>query len=400
MSAIRSAISISAALVALATWAPVASGSGAASGARDDLRSARAAQAGFPTMPVERDPDYITEGSPTPTGVATTLGSDTATVDPGSTTGKRGVAVVRVSCRSSRRTVRCVAQTGRRVVTRCTYRARRTLNRHRTSCRRRADRLLGSTASARAAAVSWQGFPGTTAPAVGALYYQGRKICTATVVDPTLVLTAAHCIWSNGNYLDIRQMRFSPGETYLDANVPGSVQQPFGVWALSNMWVPESYRSGDFSADYALLEIPPLTDGRRISNVVGAHTITPNIRWVPSGRSYLVGYPGVGYWSTRQAFHGRGQYACDSTWSGKYQRDGAGFSIFTDCAMNQGASGGPWFLLVNDQWTIGGVNSRCTSFPGSPPGECSPYAREMLTSYLDNGFLVFWNSVQPLLAYR
>jgi hypothetical protein len=50
-------------------------------------------------------------------------------------------------------------------------------------------------------------------------------------------------------------------------------------------------------------------------------------------------------------------------------RAAAGFSIFTE--LRQGASGGPRSLLVDNRWTIGGVDSRCTSFPGSPAGVCS-----------------------------
>jgi hypothetical protein len=373
-------------------------------------------------MPVETTPHYLTSGSPTPGGDAVALGTDSATVAPGSTTATNAVPPatpatagitpgpigtpppsatkkvrIHVTCSRKRGSlrVRCVARSGGHVVTRCTYRAHHVLARHLSSCGARAKHRVRT--SARTASISWQGFPSQVAPAVGALYYRGSKICTATVVDPTLVLTAAHCIWSNG-YIDINQVRFVPGQTWGDPSVPSSVLQPHGVWAASHMWVTSAYTRGDFSGDFALLEIPPLTDGRRIGDVVGAYTVTPNINWQVGTRAYLMGYPGLGYWSTAAGLNGRGQYACDSSWSGRYQRDGAGWSIATDCAMNQGASGGPWFVQVNNRWTIAGVNSRCTAYAGSPAGVCTPWAKEMLTSYVDNGFMSFWNAVQPQLA--
>ena len=399
------AITASAVLLALAICAPVA-----------------AAQTDVPPMPVETDPHYLDSGSPTPDGAPVTLGTDSATVAPGSTTATTVVppatpatpgstpgtaattaparASVRITCRRGRgsRRVRCVARSGRTVVTTCTYRARRVTSRHRSSCRRRAQRSLGT--GTRAASISWQGFPRQTAPAVGQIYFQGRRHCTATVVNPTLVLTAAHCIWAGGRYHDINQIRFVPGQTWGDPSIPSSVLQPNGVWAASDMWVTSAYTRGDVSGDFALLEIPPLNDGRRLGDIVGMYSVTPNVRWDIGTRAYLMGYPVLGYWGTSEGLHGRGQYACDSSWSGHYQRDGAGWSIATDCAMNQGASGGPWFVLVGNRWTIAGVNSRCTAYAGSPADVCLPYAREMLTSYVDNGFLAFWNAVQPQLAYR
>jgi hypothetical protein len=152
--------------------------------------------------------------------------------------------------------------------------------------------------------------------------------------------------------------------------------------------------------DFALLEIPSLADGRRVGDVTGAFPILPNLQWTPGLRSYAMGYPQSGVWSTPSGLNGRGQYACDSAWSGRYQRDGSGYSVATDCTMNQGASGGPWFVATGGQWVVAGVNSRCTAYEGSPPNRCDPYAREMLTSYLDSRFYEFWNGVQPLLTYR
>jgi hypothetical protein len=407
---------VSAAFAALAVLAPVTSAAAPSAGAADALHSAPTAQPVIPTMPVERNPHYLPPGKPTPGGDPVALGTDAATVAPGSTAGTtvvppaapgivgtpataRASAPVRITCRrgAGSRRIRCLARAEGRIVTRCAYRARRITSLHVTLCRASAKRRLAT--SVKSAAISWQGFPRQTAPAVGALYYGASQMCTATVVSPTLVLTAAHCIWANGGYIDFRQVRFAPGQSWGDPNVRSSVVHPHGLWAPSNMWVTGGYTRGDFSADFALLEFAPLTDGRRIGDVVGSYSITPNINWQAGTRAYLMGYPTVGYWSTAQALHGRGQYACDSSY-GRYMRDGAGWSIATDCAMNQGASGGPWFVLVGNSWTIAGVNSRCTAFPNSPPKVCIPWAREMISSYVDNSFVSFWNTVQPQLNHR
>ena len=68
--------------------------------------------------------------------------------------------------------------------------------------------------------------------------------------------------------------------------------------------------------------------------------------------------------------------------------------------MNGGASGGPSFVRLNDgTWTIGGVNSRCQTFDAAGRPNCSPYGDKLITSYMNDGMLEFWNAVAPALRY-
>ncbi len=159
--------------------------------------------------------------------------------------------------------------------------------------------------------------------------------------------------------------------------------------------MPAEFTVNDWSMDFALVEIGPAANGAFLGDLIGMWDITPNIRWQRGARAYLVGYPQSGFWSTAQGGLGRGQYACDSRWDVKEQREVGGWSLATECTMSQGASGGPWFVELSDgRWTIGGVNSRCTAYRGSPLGRCDPYAIDMLTSYPENRFYAFWNHVQ------
>lgn len=152
--------------------------------------------------------------------------------------------------------------------------------------------------------------------------------------------------------------------------------------------------------DYGLVEIPPASNGH-ISDFTGAWTIQTGIRWGSGAHVYLVGYPQLGFWATARGFYGRGQYACDGTYANQYDPIGSGYELWAACTMNRGASGGPWFVRLNNgAWAIGSVTSQCFGVDMSPTNYCNPYAEYLRGPYLDGRFLQFWTNVQSQLRYR
>jgi Trypsin-like peptidase domain len=230
----------------------------------------------------------------------------------------------------------------------------------------------------------------------------GTGNCSGTVVSRTLMLTAAHCLYSirSGNVGYMTRILFAPGMWWDNLSDPNSIRFNYGVFDAYRWWVPDGWRlNGDPAFDYGLVEFAPQPS--YIGNVTGSWNITPSIQWGDGARVYLMGYPSAGHWSTIQGGNGRGQYACDSIYENQYSVIGSGYELWMTCTMNQGASGGPWFVLLNNgTWTIGGVNDRCWGpNMNDPVNYCTPYSDYMRASYFDNRFLDFWISVQGQLTY-
>ena len=114
-----------------------------------------------------------------------------------------------------------------------------------------------------------QPFGGT--PAVGVLFASDHgsvqdHYCTASVVHSpagNLVVTAAHCVFSDGAKSDIA---FAPG--YHDG------QTPYGVWTATKVIVSDAWQSsGNVDQDVAFLVMAPSSSGASIESVAGANQI-------------------------------------------------------------------------------------------------------------------------------
>ena len=253
-----------------------------------------------------------------------------------------------------------------------------------------------------ASTINWQGFPNRLIPAVGLLvirYPNGVGTCTATVITRTLVLTAAHCVYNRKAGGEAQSFAFAPGLTWdnLDAK---TYRTPYGIWAAGsqNWWAPRGYLDRlDPGLDFALVEFGPQPGW--LSSTTGSFTASWNLRYTRV-RQYIVGYPSDGFWSTRAGAWGFGQYACDSTYDGNWERLGSGYLLWTACTMNRGSSGGPWFIqLSNGTWTIGAVTSQCSGPVISADKYCVPWSNYSRGSYLNDNFRAFWRSVQPRLHW-
>lgn len=349
-----------------------------------------------------------------------TVGVASNTDAPVEDSGRNGTAALNRSLvfrcrRSGARQFTCSArfrgQT--RVLRRCVARTRR---RAMSSCRRQLNGTTGSV-RARAAALTWQGWPSKPDSAVGKIIADipsrpgWTSQCSGTVISRTLVLTAGHCVVAADG--PVGTVRFYPGAgpTQDALGDPNALNQPYGEWVSSaqTAWVARGWTGGrdaDPSADWALIEFGPGADGRFIGDVTGSWGVTTGIHYNAGANIIAEGYPSHGFWELRKNYNGRGQYACNMVWNND-RYDGWAYldkqrgtwELKLQCSMNQGASGGPVFVQLNNgKWTIGGVNNRCSGFE-TATDYCNPYSITLRTSYMDAKFTALWNFVQGQLHY-
>ena len=243
--------------------------------------------------------------------------------------------------------------------------------------------------------LQWHGWPAQVIPQVGMLTGAG---CTGTVVDVNLVLTAAHCLYDQDSCAEYRSMKFYPGMTWDVVSDPRSVKAAWGVWDVGRFWIPDGYRcqfGKNRWLDWGLVEIRP-NGGKQIGNVVGGWwPVYANLSVGSGARLYPAGYPASGKWATAEGYNGRGQYACDAKFDGRWEDiDATSAVVWTyviPCPMNGGVSGGPWFVYLDDldKWVVGAVSGWCAG-----ANRCTPTASFLKARYLDDTFVTFWQSVQ------
>jgi len=257
---------------------------------------------------------------------------------------------------------------------------------------------------------SWFGWPTKITPQVGAIweYIQGAwyQTCSGTVVSRGLVLTAGHCVsGTDGSYSG--KLAFVPGQTWNSASStdPGDIKAPWGAWAARDWWAPDSYRFGRGGPDWGLIEITPI-DGKFIGDVVGSFPIKTNVKYNLNANVWSMGYPGSGKWSRTEGYVGRGQYGCNSRWTGRwdqerYEQTGTDVVLALDCPMNRGASGGPWIVSTTSGWVISGVNNWCQDDNTADDEDtyCTPVSSRLQSLLIDGRFGPFWDSVVKLLHY-
>ena len=165
-------------------------------------------------------------------------------------------------------------------------------------------------------------------PTVGALFYTragSNHFCTASVIHSTvgsLVVTAAHCVYSNGYS---QHVEFIPGYN--------GASESYGVWPVTQITVAKGWRQGqnaDF--DVAFLNVvPPPNSVGPIEQVTGALQIAFAL---PDAQHITV----IGYNDTGQ------QPIMCATTSFKFRPDQMEFYCR---GFWYGTSGGPWILNYN-----------------------------------------------------
>ncbi|MEP4769670.1 MAG: trypsin-like serine protease [Roseibium sp.] len=102
-------------------------------------------------------------------------------------------------------------------------------------------------------------------------------VCTASVIDKNLLVTAAHCVHNFGQ----GQNGFADAVTFEPAR--HLQQRPFGTWTAKQWWIPKSYFDGtdDCSSqapgvvcanDVAVVVLNP-NAGQNIADVTGQYTV-------------------------------------------------------------------------------------------------------------------------------
>jgi Trypsin-like peptidase domain len=261
---------------------------------------------------------------------------------------------------------------------------------------------------ARTASLNISDFQSPPLPSVGKLsviWATRSENCTGTVVLRDFVLTAGHCLWKPLLGSKPLLIEFTPGMTYANLNSPIPAPPKFKTWFTGgyNSWVPQGYTRGDQGLDYGLVKFNPHpTDGRHLGDVTGSWAMRYGYTFTPGDLIYSVGYPADGFWKYANGW-GNGQWRCVSSfdntfWNPSNTTTSPSHKKFveTQCSMNEGASGAPWFVKyppppAQGQWYVGGIQKWC--LPG-PPLECRhPVASWVISPYLDVDFNVFVTGV-------
>ena len=216
---------------------------------------------------------------------------------------------------------------------------------------------------------------------VGKLYFDTQpgagerwSWCSATAVNSenkSLVLTAGHCVFRpdpdgdgrvTGNGFWYEHFQFCPGYEY---------GCKLGVWNYRTVSTTWSWHGGvngyyDFRDDVAVLLVHPNSNGYLV-NYVGGQGIAFN---EPTNLyRYAMGYPASDSRWPNYSYSGQDLIYCgnqsynDGTYVG---------SMWMNCTMTGGSSGGPWLTYVGSSW-LGYVNSVNSHKPYGGPWMNGPY---------------------------
>lgn len=167
----------------------------------------------------------------------------------------------------------------------------------------------------------WTAYPNAT---IGKLYFTnasgGSSYCTASVISPTVIVTAAHCLYSGG---------WSSNVVFVPADRFGAA--PYGSFTANNFWVMGSWiTTGTRNWDVGVVRLNPDAAGRNVSYYTGWLGYAWNY-------SYVLSLHTIGYASNLST-----QYthlcAAESYYGGSTD------VIDMGCDMTYGSSGGPWIM--------------------------------------------------------
>jgi len=172
----------------------------------------------------------------------------------------------------------------------------------------------------------------------------GEYTCSGTVINgetQDIVITAAHCVFSDDTRSEMASITFTPAYDDGDA--------PFGVWEAEDWWYPEQYitandrwldgqdDNGWMGFDFAFMRMAPNAQGQEIEDVVGGQGVSFQAE---TNGVVLVGYPG-----DPAPFDAEVQRFCaDSTVT---YGVGGDPNLGVDCVMGSGASGSGWISDVD-----------------------------------------------------
>jgi len=208
--------------------------------------------------------------------------------------------------------------------------------------------ILGSTLTA--AAVGVTSYPWRAA---GKLYFDigsNRFVCSASMIAPGLLVTAAHCVYEFGTN---SAAGWHSNYAFVPAQNTANATPPYGAWAAEREIIATAYYNGTDSCtqkgvicsnDVAVLTMAPNEDDKLPGNVVGwfgygwnGYSFTPSFGGASLASFTQLGYP-VAFDSglMMERNDGVGSY---------WAPGGSVRQTILGSAMTGGSSGGPW--LVN-----------------------------------------------------
>jgi V8-like Glu-specific endopeptidase len=187
-------------------------------------------------------------------------------------------------------------------------------------------------------------------PSVGRLY--GLRpdgvswdLCSAAVVAPDIIMTAAHCVF------DLEARQENQGWAFVPKMKGKAKQSELWTGKRAAYWQMFA-NSPNTALDYAFIRMQPRS-GRNIGSVTGVNRI---LEYESPKRIDMQGYPASGPFAKRCTFKSCYVWYCDSPLGGTHQ-DPYGTELGMGCKTGEGASGGPWFMPYKGGWAIGSVVS-------------------------------------------
>ncbi|GAB6984651.1 trypsin-like serine peptidase [Nocardioides pyridinolyticus] len=184
---------------------------------------------------------------------------------------------------------------------------------------------------------------------VGRLYMSNAQSvgsCSATLVARNLLITAAHCVSGMTNFV-------------WEAGQVGG--QTSGTWVASGADYYVAYDQGWAPLDYAVVVLPPTSQGYYAGDYHGWFAIYAGTANAPVLQE---GYPAEGWFTGNCPSYGAAGYpSCYAYYNysaifNYYDHQGSGWYEYAIGGYtNGGASGGPFFQYINGQWYVTGVVS-------------------------------------------
>ena len=213
-------------------------------------------------------------------------------------------------------------------------------------------------------------------PTQGRIFFTGSDgndySCSGTAVvsdNESTVWTAGHCVHDGAGTDFHTNWVFIPG--YDDGTAP------YGIWTAewlntTSEWAYYSSFKHDFGA-----AVVGTNDGQTLGDTVGMEGIAFNQKARQSWTS--LGYPAAG------RFDGEDLFACQSNLLGRHNPDriSGKRTLFIDCNMTGGSSGGGWFFTSTDGYRyLNSVNSY--GIVGQPNYMFGPYMGDSALTLYDS----------------
>ena len=214
-------------------------------------------------------------------------------------------------------------------------------------------------------------------PTEGKVFFTGSDgfdyMCSGTAVisdNESTVWTAGHCVHGGAGETYHYNWIFVPG--YDDGHAP------FGIWTAESLSTPSLWAQfSSLKYDVGAAVVAPNGENT-LGETVGMEGIAFN---QPAFQNWTsLGYP------AGRPFDGSDLYACNSRTRGRHNpdRQSGQRTLWINCDMNGGSSGGGWLFTIDGNRYVGSVNSY----------GIRGYRERMYGPYQGPAALALYNSVQ------